>query len=398
MNPADTQTMVTVASEIERLTDMGNGEAAEELVRMPVARRNELMAEVEPGILESWIAAANRGTGKFLANLRTWPEETLGRLMEPAYAVFPEKMTVSQAIEELRPLVKRALITYCFTVDAEGKLEGKLEGVVVMRDMLLADPGQTLHDIALTDPFHLTPETEVADAMKSVLNKHFPVYPVCSEDGVLLGLVRGSTLFEARAFELSAQAGSMVGVDKEERLGTSWKRSLRFRHPWLQLNLLTAFVAAAVVGVFEGTLEKVVLLAVFLPVLAGQSGNTGSQALAVALRAMTLGEFRPGQEKRAMFKEAILGLCNGVLVGITAGLGMFFYAKSQGNADATMLGAIVLMAMTGSCVISGVAGVIIPVVLIKFGADPATASSIFLTTATDVVSMGMFLGLATLLL
>ncbi len=386
--------MKTVASEIERLTDMGDEEAAEELIRMPVARRNELMAEVEPEILETWIATANRWTGKFLSNLRIWPEDTLGRLMEPAYAVFPEKMTVSQAIEELRPLVKRALITYCFTVDAEGKLEG----VVVMRDMLLADPGQTLHDIALTDPFHLTPETEVADAMKSVLNKHFPVYPVCSEDGVLLGLVRGSTLFEARAFELSAQAGSMVGVDKEERLGTSWKRSLKFRHPWLQLNLLTAFVAAAVVGVFEGTLEEVVLLAVFLPVLAGQSGNTGSQALAVALRAMTLGEFRPGQEKRAMLKEAILGLCNGVLVGITAGLGMFFYAKSQGNSDAALLGAIVLMAMTGSCVISGVAGVIVPVVLKKFGADPATASSIFLTTATDVVSMGMFLGLATLLL
>ena len=303
-------------------------------------------------------------------------------------------MTIGQAVGELRHLVKRALITYCFTIDGQGKLEG----VIVMRDMLLADPGQTLHDIAIRDPFHLTPDTEVADAMKAVLNKHFPVYPVCSADGVLLGLVRGSTLFEARAFELSAQAGSMVGVDKEERLGTSWKRSLKFRHPWLQLNLLTAFVAAAVVGAFEGTLEKVVLLAVFLPVLAGQSGNTGSQALAVALRAMTLGEFRPGQEKVAMIKEAILGLCNGILVGITAGLGMYFYARTQGNGDAALLGVIVLIAMTGSCVISGLAGVVVPVVLKKLGADPATASSIFLTTATDVISMGMFLGLATLLL
>ena len=113
---------------------------------------------------------------------------------------------------------------------------------------------------------------------------------------------------------------------------------------------------------------------------------------------MTLGEFRPGQEKVAMIKEAILGLCNGILVGITAGLGMFFYARTQGNGDAALLGVIVLIAMTGSCVISGLAGVVVPVVLKKLGADPATASSIFLTTATDVISMGMFLGLATLLL
>jgi len=394
MTTADARTGDTITSEIKRLTGMGEGEAAEALVSMPVAKRNQIIAEANGKILDHWIAGAEAETGAFLRTLRTYPAETLGRLMEPAYAVFSGEMTVGQSVEELRELTKRALITYCFTTNEVGKLEG----VVVMRDMLLAETDQSLQDIALKDPFHLTPGMEVGDAMKAVLNKHFPVYPVCSADGVLLGLVRGSTLFEARAFELSAQAGSMVGVDKEERLATSWKRSLKFRHPWLQLNLLTAFVAAAVVGFFEGTLEKVVILAVFLPVLAGQSGNTGSQALAVSLRAMTLGEFRPGQEKRAMFKEAILGLCNGILVGITAGLGMFFYANSQGNAAAPMLGAIVLMAMTASCLVSGIAGVIIPVVLKKLGADPATASSIFLTTATDVVSMGMFLGLATLLL
>jgi magnesium transporter len=171
-----------------------------------------------------------------------------------------------------------------------------------------------------------------------------------------------------------------------------------YRHPWLQLNLLTAFVAAAVVGFFEGTLEKIVLLAVFLPVLAGQSGNTGCQALAVTLRAMTLGELQPGQTFPAAMKEALLGFCNGCLVGVSAGLGMFFYAYSQKNEQALMLAFVTWLAMVLACVISGVSGVLVPTTLKRLGADPATASSIFLTTATDVVSMGAFLGLATLLL
>lgn len=185
---------------------------------------------------------------------------------------------------------------------------------------------------------------------------------------------------------------------KEERLSTPWPRSLKFRHPWLQLNLLTAFVAAAVVGIFQNTIDRIVVLAVFLPVLAGQSGNTGCQALAVALRGMTLGELRPGRETILVLKEALLGLLNGALVGLTAGLGMYFYARSQANPNAGMLGAIVFMAMIGSCVISGISGALVPLGLKKLGADPATASSIFLTTATDVASMGIFLGLATWLI
>jgi magnesium transporter len=234
--------------------------------------------------------------------------------------------------------------------------------------------------------------------MRSVLNRHYPVYPVCEPDGRLIGLVRGQTMFEVQAIEISAQAGSMVGVEKEERLSTPWPRSLKFRHPWLQLNLLTAFVAAAVVGIFQDTIDQIVVLAVFLPVLAGQSGNTGCQALAVALRGMTLGELKPGREKLLVLKEGLLGLLNGALVGLTAGAGMYFFARSQDNPDALLLGLIVAIAMTVSCVISGVSGALIPMTLKRLGADPATASSIFLTTATDVASMGIFLGLATALI
>ena len=352
------------------------------LMALPDERRSAVIDLVHPEVAATW-----------RRNLE-YPENTIGSLMDAPIGVLHPETTIGEAIEELRAFVKRAFVTYLFVTDHVGRLVG----VVVMREMLLGDRLQRLEEIMLRDPFFLTPEMTLTDAMRAVLNRHYPVYPVCEPDGRLIGLVRGQTMFEVQAIEISAQAGSMVGVEKEERLSTPWPRSLKFRHPWLQLNLLTAFVAAAVVGIFQNTIDEIVVLAVFLPVLAGQSGNTGCQALAVALRGMTLGELRPGRERMLVLKEGLLGFLNGALVGLTAGAGMFFFARSQGNPDALVLGLIVAVAMTISCVISGLSGALIPMTLKRMGADPATASSIFLTTATDVASMGIFLSLATLLL
>ncbi len=322
---------------------------------------------------------------------REHPEDSVGWLMEPPVAVFQPDATVRDTIEAVRNLAKKTFITYGYVTDAQNKLLGLL----IMRDLMLAEPSTKLSEVMLRDPFTLDPDMELTGAMKVVLNKHYPVYPVCDKAGRLLGLVRGQSLFEARAIEISAQAGSMVGVEREERLSTPLLRSLRFRHPWLQINLATCFVAAAVVGIFQGTLDRLVLLAVFLPVLAGQSGNTGCQALAVALRGMTLGDLKAGDERKLVIKEGLLGLFNGMLVGISAGAGMWVYARMNGNPNALTLAGVVWIAMSFSCVVSGLSGALIPLVLRKFGADPATASSIFLTTATDVISMGTFLGLAT---
>jgi magnesium transporter len=220
---------------------------------------------------------------------------------------------------------------------------------------------------------------------------------VCDDEDRLIGIINGDVLFGEYTFHLSAQSGQMVNVSKEEHLNTSWPRSLRLRHPWLQLNLGTAFIAAYVVGIFEDTIQQVVLLAVFLPVLAGQSGNTGCQSLAVTLRGLTLGEYKEGFVSIMMKKETLLGILNGALVGVTAGLGMFLYAWSSGSPDALLLAMVVFLAMVGSCMISSVAGVLVPITLQRFGTDPATSSSIFLTTSTDVASMGLFLWLATIL-
>lgn len=356
--------------------------ARDVLEDLSAARRQRLLAAATPERRRQW------------ASPEGYAEDAIGSLMELPIGVFSPEHTVAQATDELRELVKRAFITYVFVVDRSGALLG----VVTMRDLLFSPPAARLEQVMLREPFFLRADESLIDAMRRALNRHFPVYPVCDGAGKLVGLVRGPTLFEAQAIELSAQAGSMVGVEKEERLSTPLWRSLRFRHPWLQLNILTAFLAAAVVALFEDTIDRVVVLAAFLPVLAGQSGNTGSQALAVTLRGMTLGDVKHGDERRMLVKEAALGLFNGVLVGITGAIGMYAYASVQGSGDALELSLIVLAAMTLSCVASGVAGVITPLTLRRFGADPATASSIFLTTATDVVSMGALLGLASWLL
>lgn len=336
----------------------------------------------------------NQETGTLVRATSRSKAASVGELMSPAIGVFRRGETVVETIEQLRVLTQAAFITYCYVTDEAGRLEG----VVVMRDLLLAPPEAKLGDIMLTDVFALSDSMALAEALKAALARHYPVYPVVDEGGVLKGLVRGETLFAEQAVEISAQAGAMVGVEKEERLSTPLKRSLFLRHPWLQINLLTAFIAAAVVGLFEDTLGQLVILAVFLPVLAGQSGNTGCQALAVTLRGMTLGDVQAGSERRLVAKEGVLGLCNGLLVGTMAGLGMVVYATMQGEAQPWLMGMVVTVAMTCSCVISGLSGALIPLTLKRLGADPATASSIFLTTATDIASMGIFLGLSTILL
>ncbi len=323
---------------------------------------------------------------------RQYLENTVGRFMDPTEAVFPEHMTVGEVVNALQSIIHREFVTYGFVVSAEKRLVG----VLVMRELLFADRNAPVSSVMVQNPFSLSPQEPLADAMRKVVTKHFPIYPVTDGNGALVGVVRGYRLFEAQAFEISAQPGQMVGVEKEERLGTSWGRSFRFRHPWLQLNLITAFVAGLVVSIFQDTIDQLVILAAFLPVLAGQSGNTGCQALAVTLRGITLGDYKDGAFWRVVRKEAVLGAMNGFFVGLVAALGMFFMAHDKETVQAIQLSAVVLVAMTMSCFISGVCGVLVPLTLKRFGFDPATASSIFLTTATDVASMGLLLSLAAL--
>jgi len=363
------------------LMQLSPGFAQDVLDALPTDARERAISAAPPEVARQWQRNAMYDPG------------TVGRMMEPVVAAFPPESEVGEVIEELRELVTRALITYVYVVDGDDHLLG----IVTMRDLLFSTPDRTLDEVMLRGAFALHAAMPLQDAMRLVLDRHYPVYPVVDAERRLIGLVRGQTMFEAQAYEISLQAGTMVGLEKEERLATPWLHSLKLRHPWLQVNLLTAFLAAAVVGLFQDTIDRLVILALFLPVLAGQSGNTGCQALAVTLRGMTLGELKPGTERPLMAKETWVGCLNGIGVGVAAAIGMYITATGQNQDQPVMLAFVVFLAMVASCMASGISGALIPLTLKRFGLDPATASSIFLTTATDVVSMGMLLLLATIL-
>ena len=370
------------------------GEAVEALLQLNPAIVQSILNELEKGPRRFITASAPAEVAEQWKRNNQYPEGTIGRLMEPPLSVFSPDMTVGEAIEALRPLVRSALVVYVYVVDADGKLGG----LVTMRDLLFNERGARLADVMLANPFALSPDLALPEAMKLTVNRHFPQYPVTDAEGRLVGLVRGAALFELEAFEITAQAGSMVGVEKEERIASTLMQSFKFRHPWLLINLLTAFAAGGVVAIFQGTVDKLVILATFLPVLAGQSGNTGCQALAVTVRGITLGDIRKGGGKSLMSKEALLGFLNGAVTGLLCGIAMYLLALSQDSPHAVMLGVAVFLAMIGSCAVSGISGALVPLALKRLGADPATASSIIVTTATDVASMGLLLGLATVLI
>lgn len=367
-------------------------EALAALMAINPARAQDLVDTLPPQA-RSAIEAMAPELGLQWAHNSAYAAGAVGRLMEPVRARFAPETTLGVAVEQLRGIVATHFVTYCYIVDATGRLVG----VVTMRDLLFGDRSQPLRDVMIPQPFSLTPELTFNEAMRRTANRHYPVYPVCDASGVLVGQVRGAALFEVEAFEITAQPGAMVGVEREERIATTLARSFRFRHPWLQLNLLTAFAAGAVVAAFQGTVDQLVILATFLPVLAGQSGNTGCQALAVTVRGLTLGDVRAGSGKALVSKEFLLGLANGSVTGLFCAVAMYWLATLQASAHAFALALAVFLAMTFSCAVSGVSGALVPLALKRLGADPATASSIIVTTATDVASMGLLLGLATLL-
>lgn len=382
-----------LTEQVERIRKLTALSAAEELVGLPVDDIQFILSRLpaeEALTIASHLgevaAPNNAATRAVLSGM----EETIGELMTPVTASLPQSYTVAEALTFMVKSADVSEISYIFVTEND-----RLVGVVGMRDLILAKPSEALSGIMVREPFAFQEDTKVEDAVSDVLYRHYRMYPVVDDQQHVVGEVRGWKLYERIASELSAQAGSQYGVAKEEQINTPVLAAFRMRHPWLQVNLITAFAAAFVVGMFENTITQIVALAAFLPVLAGQSGNTGCQALAITLRGMTLGQINDYPVKQLLRKEILLGALNGAVVGVVAGIAMFAYALFTDSANPAMLGFVIFIAMIGACIGSGVFGVAVPLVLKRFGADPATASSIFLTTFTDIIGMGLMLFLAT---
>jgi len=348
--------------------------SAAALLQLERERRDELVASLEPQVAQE------------ISTLLNYPEGTAGRLMDPRVSPLRGGMSIAEALARLRTLPRHGA-RELFVVDDEGRLSGRVE----IQDLATADSGTSLAEITrglIAVVQDLDPREDVVE----VLQKH-PItsLAVINHGGKLVGVIRQAALVSAVEQETSLDIQTMVGASRDERALSNPLFAIRKRLPWLQINLLTAFLAAAVVGLFEGTIAKFTALAVLLPVVAGQSGNAGAQALAVTMRGLVLREISLRHWPRMVGKEAFVGLTNGVAVAATTALGVYFWSGSAG------LVAVCAAAMVISMVAAGIAGALVPVVLVRFGQDPAQSSSIILTTVTDVVGFFSFLGIATLL-
>jgi magnesium transporter len=338
------------------------------------AQRDDLLGALRPVIRDD------------LERLRAFPENTAGRLMERSFVGARATMTVDEALRRLQESsVRRARSLFVLSDDQ------RLVGRVDLQDLALADRDLPLRDYVQPVEDMVTamaPREEVVDLLD---RSRLDSVPVVDVDGRLLGVVRYRTLFRAIEDVATADMQKMVGVSADERALSSAGFSVRKRLPWLHINLLTAFLAASVVGLFENLIAQFTALAVLLPVVAGQSGNAGSQALAVTIRGLALKEIGMRQWRAVLNKELLVGGTNGLVLALVCGIGVFLWSGSLG------LALVIAVAMVLSMVAAGISGALVPILLTRFGQDPATASSIILTTVTDVAGFFSFLGTATLL-
>jgi magnesium transporter len=372
--------------------------AAKVLIDMPLDYVTAVISHLEPNRAASFILAitdkerrekiihsCSVAVANDLRRAISQEPESAGALMDTLVIYFRPEMTVSETINILRGRPRRAY-RKLFTVDDNNHLDGMVE----IEDIALANHETTLAELQITPPEVVNVNTKREDIVSLFEKKRIYDLPVVDFEGRLVGVLRYHTLLDAALEETSADLQTMVGVSKDERALSPAFFSVRKRLPWLQINLLTAFMAAAVVGVFESTIAKYTALAVLLPVVAGQSGNTGAQALAVTMRGLALKEIYPRMWPRIVFKEINVGLWNGILVAVTTALGVFIWSESAG------LTLVIILSMILSMIIASIAGAVIPILLTVTGQDPAQSSSIFLTTVTDIAGFFSFLGIATL--
>lgn len=325
-------------------------------------------------------------TRKEIETVLSFPADSVANIMSSAVATIHVDMTVDEAIEQIRVEAKTIDLSQ-LVVDRNNRLLGR----VTTHALALAHGKTSIRDIIESIPCVINvvePREAVVEMMETI---DFDVLPVLDDENKLLGIVRNEILHDVVHEDAQADLQRMMGVSTDERALSRGFLSIKHRLPWLYINLGTAFLAAAVVSLFENMLAQFTALAVLLPVVAGQSGNAGSQSMAVTIRGLALREISFRQWFRLSRKELFVGTINGVLIAVVCGLAVFLWQQSWG------LSLIISLSMVIALAIAGIAGALVPILLQRFGQDPATASSIILTTITDVIGFFVFLGIATLL-
>ena len=350
-------------------------------------RAASLLMRLPPDALERLLPHAPKKLRDEARELLVYPEGSVGRIMHTRYLSFNEDQRVRDVIQRIRKLGSQGYpASYAYVVDTDERLVG----VINMRDLLLADEQALLKSIAKTDVFTLDCFMDSTEAAQELGRRRYFAAPVVDAERRVLGLVKAEQLIHGAQADVAESIQRMFGGSPDERAFSPIGFSLRKRLPWLHVNLATAFLAAFVVSLFEDTIARITVLAVFLPVVAGQGGNAGAQSLAIVMRGLVMREIPHNRVLSLVLKEGLLGIATGTVTGVVTGVVAWIW---QGNAA---LGLVIGLGMVVNLFFAGLSGAAIPVIMRSLGWDPAQCSSIILTTVTDVVGFVAFLGFAVL--
>jgi len=326
--------------------------------------------------------------GDEVGELLEYADQTAGRIMNPKVFALSEDMTVSEAIAALQGSRDVEMVFYLYVVDSRRHLVG----VVSLRRLLLVPPNTPLKRIMTTDIISVRADMDQEEVARQVASYNLLAIPVVDEENKLVGIITVDDVIDVIKDEATEDIYRLAGVSTDERVFTPASESLRKRFPWLLVNLATAFIATGVVALFDRTIAAWVALVKFMPIVPGMGGNAATQTLTVIVRGLALGELTWANARKALVKEILVGLGNGVVTGLVAALATWILAGQP------QIGILLFLAMIINLFVAGAAGTLIPLGLKALKVDPALASTVFITTFTDVCGFAAFLGLAAIYL
>ncbi|HEX9002488.1 MAG TPA: magnesium transporter [Blastocatellia bacterium] len=373
------------------LKTLAPAQIAHVLQELPSDDAAVFVAELPEELREQLLDLMKVETSTDVQELLSFAEGTAGRIMTPAVFALSEELTVSESISNIQNASRDVeLVYYLYVVDDRNHLVG----VSSLRQLLLVPPTTPLKKIMSTDVISVRTDTDQEEVARVVERYNLLGVPVVDEEHKLVGIVTVDDVLDVIREEATEDIYALSGVSSEEGVMGKPLRSVRLRLPWLLVNLATAILAASVVHSFEATIEKVVVLAALQSIVAGMGGNAATQTLVVIVRGLALGEVTMENSRRVLIKEVLVGLANGLVNGLVAAIIVLVWFGF--TAKMFIIGGIIAAALIINLVIAAIAGTVIPLVLKKLKADPALASTVFVTTCTDVGGFLSFLGLATL--
>ncbi|MDR2743763.1 MAG: magnesium transporter [Desulfovibrio sp.] len=384
---ADALAELDDAVAVDVLENLDADDAARIIAEMAPDDAADVLDDLDEDHRDALLKRLNREDSEELRHLLNFDSDSAAGAMNTEVILLENTFTVDEAIVHMRSeMAERENPYYGYVVDNRDVLTG----VLSVRDLMLARPGTIVGDaVAGQSVISVRYDADRRDAASLLSRYNFLALPVVDYEGHIMGVITYDDIMDIMHEEASADMLGMVGADPDENVDTPWLESVRGRLPWLMINLVNSALSASVVYMFEGTIAQMAVLAVLMPMVANQAGNTGQQALAVMIRQLAVDRFDHKKAWLAVLREAKIGLVTGIFMAVAAFFGAWAFTRSP------LVGGVMAGALLCDMMLGAVAGGSIPLIFRALGRDPAHASSIFLTAVTDGAGFFIFLGLAT---